>query len=234
MATANRIIRQALGKLGLVSPGESVKPGDAADCLIALNTMLDQWRVESLFAVSTATVTAALPANTSSMTIGPTGDIVVASRPIRLEPGCFFTSGNLDYPIETGLTEAEYNSILLKEAGGLGPDVAFYDPAWPNGTISFFPQASSAVTLSLIVLTQLSAFPDLTTEISLAPGYEAALVFSLAEYVAADFEREPPRTVTRNAALFRNSIRRVNVTVPQLKTASPPWASGRWPAILAG
>jgi hypothetical protein len=42
------------------------------------------------------------------------------------------------------------------------------------------------------------------------------LVFTLAEEVAADYEREIPPTVARNAAAARRILKRANHKVPQL------------------
>lgn len=233
MSTANRIIRMALARLGVVAPGEPVKPNDAADCLIELNAMLDAWRVDSLFAVSTSTITGALPGNTQTRTIGPTGQIVATPRPIRLEDGCFYTYQGLDYPLQV-VTEAEFNGIQLKNVGGLGPTVVFYDPSFPVGTLKFYPLSSSGVDLSLVVLQQLAAFADLTTNYNLPPGYELCIALSLADSVATYFERELPVSAQRQGQNLRRMIKSVNLVVPQLDTvpASPP--QGRLGAFLAG
>lgn len=70
--------------------------------------------------------------------------------------------------------------------------------------------------LNLPVQKRLDAFAALTTEYTLPPGYERALVFTLAEEVAADYEREIPPTVARNAAAARRILKRANFKVPQL------------------
>ena len=141
---------------------------------------------------------------------------MASPRPIRLEAGSTYTSGGIDYQIES-ITQDEYESIGLKTTAGLGPDRVFYSPGFPTGLLSFYPLSSSSVTLSLVVLVQVSQFADLTTDYSLAPGYERALVFSLAEESGPDFEREVPPTVTRGAMNARRIIKRVNHTVPQLE-----------------
>jgi hypothetical protein len=232
VTTANSIIRQALGKLGIAAPGQVVSPGDAQACLQSLNTMLDAWAVESLYAYATQTITGTLPASTATRTIGPTGQLVATPRPVRLEDGCFFTAGGIDYPITT-VTEGEYNGIGLKDVASLGPRWVFYRPTLPNGLLSFFPLAAPAVTLSLVVQQQISAFATLTTNYTLPPGYERALVFSLSEEVAADYEREVPPTVTRNAAAARRLIKRTNHTVPQLDVCGGP-VRGRLERFLEG
>jgi hypothetical protein len=49
------ISRAALGKLGINSPGEALRPEDGSTCLEALNRILDAWRLERLYAYATPT-----------------------------------------------------------------------------------------------------------------------------------------------------------------------------------
>jgi hypothetical protein len=233
MTTAAQLIRGALGKLGIVAPGEAVDAGDAAVCLLSLNTMLDGWAVENLYAYATATVTGTLPAGTGSRTIGPTGQLVAAPRPVRLEAGCFFTAGGIDYPIET-VTQDEYNSIGLKAIDSLGPRWVFFNATLPNGVLLFHPRPAQAVTLSLVVQQRIAAFANLTTNYNLPPGYERALLYSLAEEVAADYEREVPPTVARTAAMARRAIKRTNNVVPQLDVCGSGMARNHLDRFLEG
>lgn len=224
MTTANSIIKQALGKLGIVAPGETVDPGDASACLASLNLMLDGWRVESLYAYASATITGTLPAGEQTRTIGPTGQLVATPRPVRLEDGCFFTLGGLDYSIDA-ITEAEFNGIGLKNVGSLGPRWVFYNPTLPNGALNFHPRAAADVVLHLVVQQQIASFASLTANYTLPPGHERALVLSLTEEVAPDYEREVSPTLARNAAMARRNIKRANHRVPQLDVCGGPQRS---------
>ncbi len=216
MTTANQIIRSALGKLGIVSPGETLKPGDAGDCLRSLNLLLDAWKVENLYAYAVQEFTHSLAADTQTITIGPLGTINTPARPVRFEPGSYFTVGGIDYPLEQ-INQAEYNDIGLKTLSGLGPSVFTYNPTLPLGVMRFYPQASAGATLHLLAQVQLAAFASLTAEYTLPPGYERALAYSLAEEVGADYEREIPPTVMKHAANGRRLIKRANIVVPQLQ-----------------
>lgn len=219
MTTANQIIAQALGLIGIRSSTDPINGPDAAIALERLNTLLDAWRADSFYAYATQTITGTLPANTQTLTIGPVGaDLVLDPRPIRIERGSKFTTGGIDYSI-IPVTQAEYEDIGLKAVSSIGPGVLFYDPAVPEATISFFPRASAAVTLSLVCLLQVSEFADLTTDYDLAPGYRRALVYSLAEECAPDFEREAPPSVLRTASAARRLVRKTNLRVPQLTVA---------------
>ncbi|MGH8866101.1 MAG: hypothetical protein ACREVZ_15905, partial [Burkholderiales bacterium] len=178
MPTANQIIAQSLGLLGIKAPGEGVEGDESADILIRLNTMLDAYRLESLNAYTLQRVTASV--STVTRTIGPAGNFVIDPRPVRIERGSFYSSGGTDYTIEPVSAE-QYNSLLVKANGGLGPQVVYLDTAFPTGTLFFYPVPLVVVTVTLLCQVQISAFPDLTSNVVLAPGYERMLVLSLTE-----------------------------------------------------
>lgn len=214
MTTAAIIARAALGKLGINAPGEALRPEDGGTCLEALNRILDAWRLERLYAYATTDVTHPVVSEAQSLTIGAGGDINT-TRPERFESGCYYSFGGLDYPLEP-VTEAEYNAIWLKNVSALRPTLFEYSPNFPLGVIRFFPRVPAGAVLRMPVQVNLPAFASLTTEYNLPAGYERALVFTLAEEVAADYEREIPPTVARNAASSRRLLKRANHSVPQL------------------
>jgi hypothetical protein len=218
VTTANTIIRGALAKLGIVSPGEAVKAADGETCLTALNAILNAWRTERLYAYATQRIAHTAASDAASLTIGPSGaDITATPRPDRFENGCFYTLGGVDYLLEP-VTEAEFNEQPFKAVTGTDAACFFYNPGLPLGTLRFFPRIPSGAALTLIAQQRISAFADLTTDYGLPAGYERALMFTLAEEVASEYEREIPPTVARNASNARRMIKRANNVVPQLTT----------------
>jgi hypothetical protein len=165
-------------------------------------------------------VTGTLPALTGTRTIGPAGDLVIDPRPVRLEAGCKYTSGGIDYPLRL-VTLAVYDGEPFKDTAAMGPEIVHYNPSLPLGVLSFWPVAQASVTLSLVVQVQLTAFADLTTDYELPPGYLRALVYTLAEECGPDFERDVPPTVSRNAMNARRLLQRSNHDVPQLDICLP-------------
>lgn len=211
MTTATDIIGQALGLISVKDPVEAVSGTEAASCFLRLNGLLDSWRTESLAAYSVARVSASVSAATA--TIGPAGTFVIASRPVRIEVGSFFTAGGVDYPI-TPIGAQRYNEIPIKTNGGLGPNVVYCDEAWPTATLYFYPVPSSAVTVTLLVQTQIAAFANLTTDYSFPPGYARALAFDLALELAPEYQVQIPQTLLRRAEAAKRAITRVNTRVP--------------------
>jgi hypothetical protein len=219
--TANALIRQALARIGVRAAGEAVNGDDAADALQVLNTMLDAWRVENLFAVATSTLSATLPANTQQINVGPAQTVAVDPRPIRFEDGCTYRVGGIDYPLRS-VTEAEFADLRYKAVSAVGPEVFFYRPNFPIATLDFYPRASSAVPLSLVALVQVSAFANLTTAYNLAPGYERAIVLSLGEELAPMFEATLGPLYMAQAQSARRLLKRNNARVPQLDLSAVP------------
>lgn len=214
MTTAAIIGRSALGKLGINAPGEALRPADGDTCLEALNRILDAWKLERLYAYATTDVTHTVASVTQTLTIGPSGNINTA-RPERFEAGSYYTISGVDYPL-ISVTEAEFNAIAVKNITAIGPTWFEYSPTLPLGVLRFYPRLTAGASLRMPVQVQLSAFADLTTDYILPAGYERALVFTLAEEIAADYEREIPPTVARNAANARRMLKRANHSVPQL------------------
>jgi hypothetical protein len=212
MTTAQQIATAALEDIGVADPASTPSAGDSVLCLRRLNRIIDSWSTQRLYAHSTIDVSATL--NGSSLTIGASQDLDTP-RPVRLEPGCYITVGEVDYPLEV-LTEAQYNGIHMKSVDAGWPRYCFYDAASPTGTVYFWPAGSGVV--HLMVKAQVSQFANLTTDYTLTPGVELALVMTLAESIAPVFERKLPLEYMRAAANARRVMRRANVEVPQLNS----------------
>lgn len=219
MTTALQIIDKARTLIGVRGVGETTSADEVAECLVSLNSLVDSWRTSSLFAYAKQRVTATLPPGVNTATIGPAGTFVVTPRPIRIEGGSFYTVGELDYPIEP-ITSEQFNGIGLKGTGDLGPAWVYLDTAYPQGTLYFYPQAESSVSVTLLCMVQVTTFADIATDYDLAPGYQRALSYTLAEEIAADYQAKVPATVAKSALQSRRAIKRANHTVGQLMPVS--------------
>lgn len=216
--TALTIITGVLQELGVAELGQSIDSSASSLCLLALNVLADAWLTEPNYAYSATKVSAALAANTPYLTIGASQSLNCA-RPVRLEEGCYITSGGVDYPLEP-MTEAQYNAVELKSLNGPWPASYWYDRASPTGKVYFWPEG--ACTVNLVVQVQVSQFAALTTAYTLPPGYERALKFTLMEEVAGSFSRTVTPLQMRNAKQARRVIKRANLVVPQLRVGPSP------------
>lgn len=229
MATALNLIEEILQELGVLGAGETPDADDAALCLSAINTVLDSWRLENLYAYTQNLVTFTLPAGTVSRTIGP-GMQIDTVRPVRIESGSFITVGNLDYPLEV-ISQEQYDSITLKTLEGPWPTVCMYQDDYPTGSIKFYPLG--ACTVSLLLQVPLTSFPLSTTTFDMPPGYRRALSLTATEEVATKFKVQPQPITTMKARNARRILKRANFTVPELSVGASPQLPGRY-RILGG
>lgn len=214
MTTANEIIAEAMGTIGMLGAGETASYEDAAICLQVLNTMIDAWNLPSLTQYTTQDGTATLTAGATSLTIGPTMNINV-TRPVAIAAGSYVTANGIDYPME-GISEPEYNELGIKNLAGYVPVKFFYDVGELTGTIRYWPAPGQSVTVHHPLPTQFSAFADLTTSYNLPQGYKRAMVMCLALEIAPHFEQTPAPWVAGAASKALRLVKRANNVVPQL------------------
>lgn len=214
MTTALQIIDKAYTVLGYKSPTDVLSGQDTTYALSMLNDLIDSWNTQSLYIYSTVEVVAT--ASGLPVTIGP-GMTLNTPRPVRMLPGSFARISGLDYPI-TWISEQQYQEIVLKSTASTIPIYGMYDSGNPTGNLFFWPYQTTATEYHILVQTQLTEWPSLTTDIDLTQGYRRALTYSLAEELAPGFT-EVPAIVARNAMNARRAIRQANAVVPVLKYA---------------
>lgn len=209
MTTAREILTEAFGEIGILDPAEPLAASDAEFALTKLNSILDAWTADTSLAFMTTATVFNKPSG-DKFTIGP-AQAINAARPLRIEGSSFVRVGGLDYPLQV-VDEADYNAIGLKNIGGGWPAYAWFDGGSPVGNVYFWP--TGAAEIHLVTFSQIAAFPDLFTVISLPPGYKNALVYSLAEALAMPYGRPVDQRLMRAASNARRAIK--TLRVPQL------------------
>lgn len=216
MATASDIINRAYAMLGFKDASEPVSGNDADYALGVLNSLIDSWNTQSLFIVSVNEVIATVGAISATVGPGLTFDTV---RPPCVEAGAFSRLNGVDYPIEW-IDRQTYESITLKTVSSSFPQYAYYDANMPTANIFFYPVPITPIEIHVPIQQQFTEFADQVTDYALAPGYQRALEYTLAEELAPGIRPVDPQ-VTRNAMIARRAIRRTNVNVPQMNVDLP-------------
>lgn len=222
---AAQIVEQALSLLGVLALGETADADMIGDGLVFLNDMVDSMATDSLYIYAQEHLSKSCAPGTSQVTIGPSGDIV-ATRPYMIESGAYFRVSNLDYRMEQ-IDRIDYDIIVNKSVQATYPNVFYYEPTMPNGTMRFWPGLASSATLYVPVNIQLTQFADAMTQYTLPPGYKRMLVYSLAEEMAATYRPCPP-DVAKIAMKARNNIRRLNARIPTMAVPSELNKPGRY------
>jgi hypothetical protein len=211
--TANTMIISALGKIQVLGIDANVTAQEAADGLYDLNAMLDTWSIEGLMVYQVQQTTHSWTANAASKTIGSGGDFNT-TRPYKIEhKGNFFRdSDSLDYQVGV-YRRQDYDRIVDKTATGSTPHSLFYDDGFPTRTLYVHPIPTQALTLYLNSWKPLQNFSALTTELSLPPGYQAAIEWNLAIWSAPRYgsaAKAAARDLEKQAMSLKAAIRGAN------------------------
>jgi len=209
--TVRDLITRAASVATVIGAGDTLDGNDAADTLLSLNLMLDAWQAQNLYAYRIENITPfPLTAGIGTYTIGPTGDIVRPIRPVRIENG--FTRDAFGYDRQLWpRSQQEYQAIVLKSLSGTFPSLMYYEPNFPDGTLYLWQLPQAGLTLHLGVWQMLSEYPNLDALVSLPPGYEDAIVYSLAERICIDFQKKVDPDLANQASNARATIKRNNI-----------------------
>ncbi len=197
--------------------GETPSAAEANDGLTALNAMLDSWSNENLNAYQVQEQSFTLVVGTPSYTIG-SGGVINVTRPTDIT--------------QAYVQDATQNNFLMRivtrdkwnEIGNRGstitsqiPDTLFYDPQFPLGVINISPTPLLGYTVFFDSLLQQTTFAALTTNLSMPPGYERAMVYNLAVEISNMFGIPIPpaapgaKNVGQLAAEALGNIKRTNI-----------------------
>ena len=211
--TALQIITDALQRLGVYNPTETINSADVATGLSVLNDMLDSWSNESLTTFATTESSGTLVAGQQSYPVGP-GASFNSLRPLRIPEGPgsarIRDSNQNDFDV-TVVTQDIWNTIGAKTNTSQIPDTLFYDPQFPLGIINIYPIPSINYTLFWDSYAQFSGFATQQTAVSLPPGYVMALKTNLAvELHPYYLETDINPLIMRSASTSKANVKRTN------------------------
>lgn len=207
--TAQDQINRALRLLGVLAEGESPSADTSNDALTALNQMIESWSIERLSVFATTTTTFTWPANTQTLTLGPSGATITATRPIDIDDSTYYTYSSLDYSIQL-INQDQYNSIVLKTTTSTLPEVLFVNMGYPSIEMSLYPVPLNDLSFHLVSVTPLTQPATLGTTMAFPPGYLRAFTYALACELAPEFGVEPSPTVQKIASTSKRTLKRIN------------------------
>ena len=218
IVTANALIARAMRLIKATAAGEAPTGAESADCLTALNAMVDSWLTERLTIPQVQRLTKALSANTQDYTIG-TGGSINADRPNWIQNAGIIPAGlTAETPIAV-LSDDEWAAIGIKSQTATFPEAAYYNYGYASGlgTISVWPIPTTAPTLVLYTpKAVLTSFATLAQDYYLPPGYERALAYNLAIEIADEFGKTIPPGIAMIASESKGNIKRANIRLQEL------------------
>jgi hypothetical protein len=206
-----KILVQALKDIGALGVGETPTADEQSDAFDLLKQMLGLWQIDGLMVYASSEI-AFNATGAQTYTIGTGGD-VDTTRPAEIV-SAFWRDGGIDHPIDVLTSKADYDLICMKTLGAW-PEVAFYDPDYPLGTLYVYPQPSSGA-LHINVRAPLPEYASVTEDLSVPKAYELAIRYSLCELLAPAFQMPLRADLAALAKRARKLIKRNNVRIPEL------------------
>ena len=217
------------GVVGIENP---LQPAIASFVLGKLNRLLDNWNADRDAVSATDLATYTLQPNLQPHTIGPTGTFVTPARPVSIEFANVVintVSPIVTYQVRIHKSYGEWFAAqAVQNLATQYPNDLYYAATFPNGKLYLWPVPTIAYQFQIWSRVVLSA-ATLAATITFAPGYQDAVILTLAEDLCATaaFQLDlPPRLVIK-AAEARQRVFSNNRETPMLETRDsgmPPGA----------
>ena len=212
--TASALIARALRLIRATASGETPTSAEQADCLTALNAMVDSWMLDRLTIPVVTRTTEVLVASTQDYTIG-SGATIDVERPSVIQDAGLIPAG-LTSEIPLGIfSDDEWAKIRIKSQTATFPQGVYYNHGFSSsgyGTVSVWPIPTTAPTLVLYTPDAvLTTFAAVGTSYVVPPGYERALCYNLAMEIADEFGKQVPAAVALIAVDAKAAMQRANI-----------------------
>lgn len=215
MATSKTVRDLIESVLRVVGNLASEETPTAADTQIVLEAFQDYIAENAgdLFVPITTQEAITLVNAQNSYTLGENGSPDLnTQRPEQIIGAWIRDSNNLDYPIRL-IGEREYRSIASKTTAAR-PEMIWYNPTAPNGTIYTYPTPTTAESLYISSIKQLteptSLSDDILDDIGIPRNYHRPLKWILAEEVGEEFGASISKTITKNATMAKAKLISLN------------------------
>lgn len=182
--TARDVVQDALERLQVYAPGETITDADAARGFEVLNDMVDSWNNENLTTYAVLEQTGMMVPGVTEYPIGlgatPPGFNL--TRPLRINSdygsAYLLDASSNKYPMKV-IDRSTWNMQTTSIVTSNVPDTIFYDPQYPFGIINIWPVPNETHPFFWDSYLQISDFGTLETEFSLPPGYALAMKTNL-------------------------------------------------------
>ncbi len=225
------LITDALIEIGMLSPGEMPDGETAQWAFRKLNYMLDSWAARKNYVYASTFNSYTLVPGLSPHLIGPdsaTAQFVVPQRPVKIVRATIILT-NTTPPVSINLEmrdEQWWMENTIKDLQSSQPTDLFYNPAYPNGELYFWPVPQTAYGTQLECWGLLAQFANIQDELggpgsgvfSVTPGYRNAMMLTLAETLLPGGEKEANPALVAHAMSARNAVFGNNTKTVRMST----------------
>lgn len=212
MITAENIIVRAMHLLGKLGESESLTAQEGQDGLAALNALIASLSLDKLYLYDQVRVNAKLLQDVNTLLIGP-GGTIVSDRPIKIIRIIAIDPINSSEHILHQLEKTAYEAIPYKLIPAVKPTYYYYEPSYPNGTLFVYPVQNQDINIKIDIQTILKVY-TLTQSLDLPPGYERALIYTLAIELAPEYGVAIHPALAMSAAVAVDKLKAVNLELP--------------------
>lgn len=166
--------------------GEGITPSseEANDALLVLNDVVEAWNTDGLMLYGNVNDTVNTSAGVGQYTIGTGGQFNI-DRPAEIL-SAYCTFGGVDFEIDL-IGQEDYNLIGLKTQQQPIIERLCYINEFPLGVILLWPVPQSVIPLVLYSNRVLPQVPNVSTTLTLPPGYIKTLRYALGIELAAEY-----------------------------------------------
>lgn len=242
---AQVIVNDALSEINALAQGETPGAGDASFALGRLNQIADAWNAQGdkIWGVDFQEYT--LVPNLSPHTIGPSGGTPVPTfampagtnnRPVTIKNAAIninTTTPNVFVPLTVHAGKPGADWYAANSVPGIVTSIpvdVYYSPDEPNGSLYFWPIPNQNYGVRLEIWSAIATYANLAGKIQMPPGYQLALMRTLAEDLIAPFQVTDATLIAqviRKAAMARAAIAIQNVRPLGINTLDSGIPSGR-------
>lgn len=234
--TITRLLTGVLKEIRVARAGDVPSPDDMDDVLQIFNEVLDEWNADRRAAYNLTFTDFTLVPNLSPHTIGPAASgpaganptFVVVQRPVTLEAAQLNMGGSP--AVFRGINvrdDAWYQQQPMPGLTQSVPTDVYYSDDWTDptnlgsgyGALYFFGVPNTAYGVRLWMRVLLAQVTDLTLNLSLPQGYQAALRLTVSERAAAWFGQVVAPSTAEAARIARERVFGNNDPVPSIATA---------------
>jgi hypothetical protein len=204
------ILTDSLILVGAYAQGQTPNTDDMSLAFRVINRKLDSLSAEKLSMVGLKRESYSLT-GTTSYTYGPGQQWAPANRPIKIKSASVLSISGLEREAKID-TADEWAAVLDKTRTGIFAEDFFYDNGFPTGMcwLSPNPQGGSCV---LWTYQAIPALPAQTGTVSLAPGFEQAIVDIAAVELCIAFQRPVTQELMLAATQAKQVIVELNAEV---------------------
>lgn len=211
--TFTDLASDVLADIGQLGIGQSASPEQIAQAMRFCNRILGKWSVNRFMLFTVGSSPYVLTPGTQDYTIGPSGATFTAARPTFIESAQVQLPGSLMWEPLNLLDRTKWGAIRDKGAtcstNGLPQDI-WVEYSYPNLGFHLWTIPANACIVQLAAWTQLQQFATPFDELEFPPGYEEALMKTLACALCPAYDMQVPQSLYNEAVEAVAFIQRIN------------------------